>query len=1522
MTALPAPDVDYKKEIRFAVVMYGGVSLAIYINGIAQEFLRLVRSTAEAYESDGKRQALSAIPHQAGDDEDTKAQKLIGTERVYRKLSYLLSNRNLLDQYATSLRVTHRRTGDGQKDLLEDYLVNGVGGEPAPITTGFIVDILSGTSAGGINAIFLAKALANDQSIEKLKQLWVEQGDIDVLINDKKSLVGHNLDNQEPPKSLLNSRRMYLELLKAFDGMDRARPSRPSPYVNELDLYVTTTDIKGAVLPLQLSDKIVYEKRHRNVFHFKYGTQREFGQDRNHFLRSYNPFLAFAARCTSSFPFAFEPMRLGELDDLLKAFGSKDYDYAETSGAKSALWKPFFKENVDVAVDPNADFLTEVGKRSYGDGGYLDNKPFTYATETLARRQSTVPIERKLVYIEPSPEHPEDERQSDTPPNVLANAKAALLDLPAYETIREDLQRVLQRNRTFQRINRIVEATNEDLLKNRENKHDQDRYALNAHDWRLMDMSMMIEYCGIYFLPYRRLRVASVTDDLASLVARIKNIDDRSDSFVAIRGLVRAWRLKHYVENYSKKDAALVRHRLERHSRAKDKTPTQKTALTQEIEPTQETENAFLDDFDFAYRFRRLNFLLGKVDELLAFASKVASASADEAANLLTEQAPDPLKEAEDPLKTIKKVIRDVEAQNAVAFLTYLKCELLEVHTALRTMARKVRAAAGAAKRVRDAEAKKLAKEAEAKKLAKDSETGGAAAQAGKAAAHASVATVEEEIQETNRLISPNLDIDIAEMYEGFGELKLDQTQLKFILGIPGDVSGTGDIKLTANHGEEFARLDDRVCEERAQKLYENDATLNGLLNNIGTKLEKILGAEILLPTSNYCRHLLKTKKADDNKSIVRNELPPPVSKACAQIDIAKIPHEKIDIVRDYLNEFYIHFDDYDQVQFPILYQTDFGESAEVDIFRISPEDAPSLINERGAGADGRQKLAGNALFHFGAFLDRVWRENDIMWGRLDGAERLITSLLPDPDFQLVREKLISEAHLAILTEEMPPATRVVLSGLLSDALIRASSGEPFEEVLAKVTGPLKSPKVKQRLETAMQACIEDEKLLNYVKEHYEVNRQLEPKPLLSSVARATQVTGKIFDDIAQANNVESRSIKWIARAGQLFWGLVEVAVPGSIASLLFHHALKLLYMFEFLLLLFGTVFSNAEVQKVGWLSLGITVAVHTVQLVLGDALQGKGLWRYLILGPAGFFVFLIVVLGLVSFIGLLFIPSWVMFLGSVSTWIVKLDPPGQKLLQFVLLIFAGLFVLSAFFRKLSHRTRLLGVLPLLLGLAIVAGTILAFVHTARCHQVFPGGLHVPGLAIEMAKKADDIPTIKKLASASCTDELAGAAKLRKEVTIDFGFIGLYTLMFLVFSWWLSQRRFAEAKGIAIVAAILAIATAGFDVLENFRLYTVLDAVTPNSSMLHNLRVATFLKWISCFLTTGVLSVLFLARKDYGYALGLVLLIVSMLGILGLFYNPLLEFAFLGLGTVVFLIGLFIVIAPIRFRSEPAPPLP
>ncbi|HWO08399.1 MAG TPA: hypothetical protein VNN80_02935, partial [Polyangiaceae bacterium] len=42
----PGEPYECQQEIRLAVVMYGGVSLCIYINGVAQELLQLVRATA------------------------------------------------------------------------------------------------------------------------------------------------------------------------------------------------------------------------------------------------------------------------------------------------------------------------------------------------------------------------------------------------------------------------------------------------------------------------------------------------------------------------------------------------------------------------------------------------------------------------------------------------------------------------------------------------------------------------------------------------------------------------------------------------------------------------------------------------------------------------------------------------------------------------------------------------------------------------------------------------------------------------------------------------------------------------------------------------------------------------------------------------------------------------------------------------------------------------------------------------------------------------------------------------------------------------------------------------------------------------------------------------------------------------------------------------------------------------------------------------------------------------------------
>jgi patatin-related protein len=385
-----------KKEIRFAVVMYGGASLAIYINGVAQEILKMARATAlERTEFDA-------------------------CEKVYRLIAVLLSDEDALDELAA-------KSAEEIKTKVKKDLKN-FDSAVSP-TVRFVVDVLSGTSAGGINAVFLAKALAKNGQMSDLKKLWLKEGDISKLINDKNSIFDNALNLTSEPKSLLNSQRMYLKLLEALNGMDGAPPGEKAVNVDELDLFVTVTDYTGVPVPLRLFDKVVEEMRHKQVFHFKYNPML----DDDQLAAKYNPFLAFAARCTSAFPFAFEPMRLADIDQILEQCFP-----AETNKSDSPLWNDFAIEQ-KIRANGDGDATKDWRKRYLVDGGYLDNKPFGYAIDTLVRRQAAGVVERKLIYVDPSPELFDNRKTEDAPPDALENLKAAAMDLPRYETIREDL---------------------------------------------------------------------------------------------------------------------------------------------------------------------------------------------------------------------------------------------------------------------------------------------------------------------------------------------------------------------------------------------------------------------------------------------------------------------------------------------------------------------------------------------------------------------------------------------------------------------------------------------------------------------------------------------------------------------------------------------------------------------------------------------------------------------------------------------------------------------------------------------------------------------------------------------------------------------------------------------------------------------------------------------------------------------------------------------------------------------------
>src|SRR6267378_1510078 len=924
---------DAEGEIRFAVVMYGGVSLAIYINGVAQELLSLVRATAP--KSAGSQDLL------LGDNQ------LKGAEKVYREVGqYLVCGWPTPEQPAP----TERR-----------------------VRTRFIVDVISGTSAGGINGVFLAKALARNQTMEGLKNLWLQEGDLGKLLNDPRALqdlASTGITQQSPPLSLLNSRRMYRKLLEALAEMGKkGEAPGPSPLVSELDLFVTATDIEGVPLPISLADEVIYERRYKNVFHFRYADELTSGIGRDDFKKNNDPFLAFAARCTSSFPFAFEAMCLNDIDEILNHYEL----YKNDKPKEAADWDAFFKDYLRLGyydIDKNARGLDPTGlpadaptveeagarlrkrfrTRSFGDGGYLDNKPFSHATSMLMRRYADAIVSRKLLYVEPTPEHPEFAPEKRDRPDFVQNIAAAALDLPRQETIREDLDRVDERNRMLKRAGLFSLHADDDFGMAKADE------PLSRATFASHDLQDMIERYGVSYGAYHRLSVEETTNLLAEVIARALGYDTLSDAAQAIRELTIAWRLRRYDE------------------------------IKVEGRPT---ENEFLTTFNIRFRLRRLIFLMRRVNQMgkPVFDDELR----DMLRTWLKREKAQVLKRSsqKDPAW---KVMTDMQENwfsrqktPPVSWLGDFREELKQI---------------------------------KAKKLA---------------AAVTAVRVAEEQFGDPKSTASE----DLAKLID---KLNLPWTELAAL------ISEDEDFKEQALA---------RIFKDREQAFQD---------------------------VANYFA------TAWQDKQFTSPELLDPA------VDVDLLDGKVA--ARRCLQHYCANFNVYDLVTYPVVYGTGAGEANVVDVFRVSPDDATALVEQR---RSGRRKLAGTYLMSFGAFLDEKWRKNDMLWGRLDGAERIISALLPkhDEETQKLRADLIKQAQMSILEEESKP------NGLI----------EP-------------NPQLNTR-----------EKLWQFYKDEFQVPQDLALYVKLGLGFRGTNVSGNMFAGLSGQHHFApgrriAASIAWLGAAG------------------------------------------------------------------------------------------------------------------------------------------------------------------------------------------------------------------------------------------------------------------------------------------------------------------------------------------------------------------------------------------------------
>jgi patatin-related protein len=755
---------------------------------------------------------------------------------------------------------------------------------------------------------------------------------------------------------------------------------------------------------------------------------------------------------------------------------------------------------------PDADGRYDVfTRRAFADGGYLDNKPFSYAVEAIAARRSDVPVDRKLLYIEPSPERVRDELAVLDAPNAVENV-VKVFTLARYEAIREDLQAVLNRNRMIERVGRILEGTLDDIQGNPE-KREPD----SVRQWLDQDLEKMIDREGIGYGGYLRLRVAQLTDDLAEILTRQAGFDAGSDLFQAVREIVRVWRdrrFRYYVDGEKPGDA-------------------------------RQSFNRFLQFYNLRFFTSRLRFTLHAIDRLFRLAGEKA---VDGSAAFVAEEG------WSRPLEVVERVKLEGRAAAFRERLKQIRGELsLRLEAIEQLRARLLHPG-------------------------KDSElTRGVAQMA--LSGRKIVAEILEE-RSTARVrgaIDAFLETH-AQALEGVADFIRDVVHRADVHSdLCKHTLGLGVLVEPGREGEGPPAL-------RAA-------------------LENYLREPVLSPRSGV------RLETGDGRGRLPNRAPADPRRAA-----------------EWAAAFYFRkFPYYDIVAFPMLKSHEIGEEIDpVEVLRISPEDAQAL------SAAGGRKLGGSTLMHFGAFLDRTWRKNDILWGRLDGAERLITCLLSGTAHEGERERLIADAHRAIFEEVLQetlgpkdPAKVRQRGREMLDLLTASMLGkEPRDRsrVNEKLSRALTQKEIARMLEGVLKGNLDAERIRDLFRGH-QIDRRLEPRPALQAIARSIEVVGRMLEAIAQDFSAQGRGRRaaaWITRVGRLLWGLVEAATPHSLARTFFRHWLVLIMAVAALLAFFGSAVSGEP--RVGAFGLKVLLLAAVV-FGVWSVFQGILAKRFRLLG-------------------------------------------------------------------------------------------------------------------------------------------------------------------------------------------------------------------------------------------------------------------------------------------------------------------
>jgi patatin-related protein len=350
------------QKVGLAVAMTGGVSLAVWMGGVARE-INLLTQASDLRERDSGE---VAVPPPGGPPEGSLA---LEVRDLYRRLL------DLVDVTAT-------------------------------------IDVLSGTSAGGINAAVLGLANARRLDIGPLRDLWLQAGAFGSLLRNPR---------RDPnPPSLLQGDGQLLAGIR--NGLEKLLPD-PAAGIAEQDARATTVHITTTLLHGQngrFTDdygNAVVDSNNRGMFTFS----------RTQLVASgIVDKLALAARSSASFPVAFEPSFV--------PIGAGIDDKDEPASMRG--WHP------DMA--PHANFTEP---RWVVDGGLLANRPIGPLLRSILARRADREVRRVLLFVVPSTGSPLAPPPAVfTEPYNLGEALRLGLDAALEQTIAADLEAIRRHN--------------------------------------------------------------------------------------------------------------------------------------------------------------------------------------------------------------------------------------------------------------------------------------------------------------------------------------------------------------------------------------------------------------------------------------------------------------------------------------------------------------------------------------------------------------------------------------------------------------------------------------------------------------------------------------------------------------------------------------------------------------------------------------------------------------------------------------------------------------------------------------------------------------------------------------------------------------------------------------------------------------------------------------------------------------------------------------------------------------------